>query len=610
MTNGHKHKRAKAIQKGPKRKPRRPAKKAANHGRVLRAGRQTNPRKTSQEATAQVRRGPVGGDNVLPGGSTEEISRLDGGRGIPGEQGDSGIDRGQGTGEAGNNGSGEERDHNPNSAGQPIIQQVEYLVHLPETESHPKQHNFIYSKSKRKIARAGRRGGKTTAVAILAVEEFLKGHRVLYAVPTTDQLTRFWHEVVQALAEPLEYGVYRKGESDKVIELRGSEQRIKGKTAWNADSLRGDYCDVLILDEFQLMSEEVWDVVGEPMLIDNDGDAIMIYTPASLHSRSASKANDKRHASKMYKRCEKKEDWQCFHWTSRDNPHVSREGIERVAADMTEIARRQEIEAEDLDEVPGALWKLETLEQCRVPEVPEEALPFSKIVVAVDPTGSTTNEAGIVGAALGKNGHGYLLADESELYATPRSWGQRSVWLYWELKADSLVGERNYGGDMIRDLIATIDENVHYIDVTATKGKDVRAQPISALYQKGFIHHVGKDDQYAKLEEELTSYVPILSKTSPNRMDALVWAFTELFPRNQRLALVEQAKEMQATAMERLQKPMTNEKTLKCPECDKASVVQRGPLFHCTNCGCEWGLPKIKVEYDGGEGGPRGNLMK
>jgi hypothetical protein len=442
------------------------------------------------------------------------------------------------------------------------------------------------------MARAGRRSGKTTGVSILAVEKLVtEKRRVLYAVPTGDQIARFWHEVVLAMAELIEFGVVKKYESDKIIEYPGTEQRIRAKTAWNADTLRGDYADLLILDEFQLMNEDAWGVVGLPMLMDNNGDAVLIYTPPSLHTRSASKATDKRHAARMFKEHKDDPRWLCIHWTSHDNPHVSEEGIAEVSADMTKLAIRQEIMAEDIEEVPGALWTLALIEKTRVTSVPPAALPFIRVVVAVDPTGSSTNEAGIGAAALGSDGHGYILADESMLAPTSRAWAQQAVWLYWHLKADRMVGERNYGGDMVKEVIHTVDENVNYHDVTATRGKVVRAEPIAALYEKGVIHHVGT---FEKLEDEQCSYVPILSKTSPNRMDWLVWALTELFPERLRLSLVDsRIEEMQKAEAQKVQastlmKPVMPDNAQHCI-CGSTAVVQRGPLKHCNTCGTEWG---------------------
>ena len=104
-----------------------------------------------------------------------------------------------------------------------------------------------------------------------------------------------------------------------MIERPGSDQRIRAKTAWNADTLRGDYADLLILDEWQLMNEEAWEVVGAPMLLDNNGDAVFIYTPPSLHSRSTSKARDPRHAAKLFQRAQADTTgrWEVFHFTSQ-----------------------------------------------------------------------------------------------------------------------------------------------------------------------------------------------------------------------------------------------------------------------------------------------------
>jgi hypothetical protein len=514
--------------------------------------------------------------------------------GSEGGEGNQGSDRGQVASEVRDQRTGTQGNHDPDPprSSETIIQRIEHTVHLPIY--HAKQRIFITSPLKRKIIRAGRRGGKTTGASGLAVERFLgppKTNRVLYAVPTAEQIARFWQEVCLALAEPIEFGVYKKYESDKIIELPGTEQRIRAKTAWNADTLRGDYGDLIVLDEFQLMNEDALQEVVYPMLIDNNGDLVLIYTPPSLHSRSTSKATDKRHAAKLFKLHENDPRWLCLHFTSRDNPYISEEGIAEVSADMTELAKRQEIDAEDITEIPGALWTLKMLDDLRYSNgLPKEALPLVRIVVAVDPTGSSTNEAGIVAAAMGADGHGYVLADKSLLTPKPRVWAAEAVWLYWDLKADCIVGERNYGGDMVKGTIDTVDENVNYHDVDATRGKLVRAEPIAALYEKGIIHHVGT---FEKLEEEQCSYVPILSKRSPNRMDALVWALTELFPAALRLTLAEfvnaQMDEQAKVQQSSLIKPATNAKTEKCPNCGSTAINRRGPISICGSCGQQWG---------------------
>ena len=160
--------------------------------------------------------------------------------------------------------------------------QTEYKVLL--RRPHQRQQEIIDSTAKRKVVRAGRRSGKTVVAAIMALQAFLAGKRVLYAAPTTEQLETFWQEVKRALSSPLEGGVFYKNETLHIIERANTQNRIKAKTAWDADTLRGDYADLLLLDEWQLMNEDTWAVVGAPMLLDNNGDAVFIYTPPSLHS--------------------------------------------------------------------------------------------------------------------------------------------------------------------------------------------------------------------------------------------------------------------------------------------------------------------------------------
>jgi len=230
------------------------------------------------------------------------------------------------------------------------IDTEEYVI--PLRIPHQKQLEFLDSKAKRKIIRAGRRGGKTVGIAIGAVEKFLQGQRVLYGAPTTEQVDRFWTEVCMALSQPVQVGVLKKNETEHYIERPGTENRIKAKTCWNANTLRGDYASLLILDEFQLMAEDTWREVGAPMLMDNNGDAVFIYTPPSLYASGVSKARDPRHASKMFKEAQKDTTgrWQAFHFTSHDNPHLPKEALDEVIKDMSQDSYRREILALD-DEI-------------------------------------------------------------------------------------------------------------------------------------------------------------------------------------------------------------------------------------------------------------------
>ena len=393
---------------------------------------------------------------------------------------------------------------------------------------HEKQSAFIASPAKRKIIRAGRRGGKTVGIAIPAVKQFLAGHRVLYAAPTEDQIGSFWYEVKRALQEPIDNGIFIKNETMHYIELPGTKQRIRAKTAYNADTLRGDYADELLLDEFQLMNEDTWAIVGAPMLLDNDGNATFIYTPPSLHSRSRTKANDPQHAAKLFKKAaaDTSGRWEAFHFTSMDNPYISREALDDITQDMSSLAYRMEILAEDVDEAPGALWTRENIEKARVHKTPD----LSRIVVGVDPSATSGgDEAGIITAARTKEDY-YTLADDS-VQGSPQVWATAAVTAYHRVNADLIVAEKNNGGEMVEAVIKQVDPSVRVKLVWASRGKATRAEPISALSEQGRDHHLG---YFPQLEDELCLWIP--GDASPNRLDAKVWAYTELMEKYNRVA--------------------------------------------------------------------------
>lgn len=231
----------------------------------------------------------------------------------------------------------------------------EVTVRLPDYSKHFPQSQFIPCQAKRIIIRAGRRGGKTTGIAIKMVERFLDGRRQSYGAPTLEQVEACWFEICRALREPIGAGVFKKNEAEHTIEKPGTKQRIKCRTVWNADSMRGDYGDDLYFDEWQLSDESAWEEVGLPMLLDNNGTATFIYTPPSLRSQSVSKARDPRHAAKMFKMAQADTTglWQTYHFTSWENPYISHEALEQLSHEMSQQTYRQEILAED-DEVQAS----------------------------------------------------------------------------------------------------------------------------------------------------------------------------------------------------------------------------------------------------------------
>lgn len=195
---------------------------------------------------------------------------------------------------------------------------------------------------------------------------------------------------------------------------------------------------------------------------------------------------------------------------------------------------RQELEGELLEDAPGALFTRDLLEEIRREKgaIP----PMRRIVVALDPAisvGEDSDETGIIVAGLGVDDHGYVLEDGSGRYAPPE-WARRAVGLYGKWSADRIVAEANQGGQMVETTIRMIDANVSYRAVHASKGKITRAEPIAALAEQHRIHLVGS---FPALEDQLCTF-EAGSADSPDRLDAMVWAFTELMVRNARPAEV------------------------------------------------------------------------
>ena len=180
---------------------------------------------------------------------------------------------------------------------------------------------------------------------------------------------------------------------------------------------------------------------------------------------------------------------------------------------------RQEIRAELLEDVPGALWNRNIIQYKASPEL-------VRVVVAIDPattSGEAADETGIIAAGKGIDGKGYVLADRSAR-VSPDSWARRAIQAYDDFRADRIVGEVNNGGEMVGLTIRTV-RNVPYKAVHASRGKQARAEPVAALYEQGKIFHV---QPFEELEDQLVTWTPE-SGNSPDRLDALVWCLTELF---------------------------------------------------------------------------------
>jgi predicted phage terminase large subunit-like protein len=164
------------------------------------------------------------------------------------------------------------------------------------------------------------------------------------------------------------------------------------------------------------------------------------------------------------------------------------------------------------------------IDACHVARAPA----LTRIVVAIDPSGggkAGNDEAGIMVAGLGHDQRFYVLDDLSGRMS-PIAWAERAIRAYHHHSADRIVAERNFGGDMVAEVLRQVDPDVPLSLVHATRGKLIRAEPIAALYEQGRVSHVGR---MIALEDELTTWVPS-ARRSPNRLDALVWALSALIP--------------------------------------------------------------------------------
>lgn len=184
---------------------------------------------------------------------------------------------------------------------------------------------------------------------------------------------------------------------------------------------------------------------------------------------------------------------------------------------------RQELDAELLEDTEGAMWNRDLIDKNRVQSVPE----LKRVVVAIDPAlshGADADETGMIAAARGADGLLYVLSDWSGRYA-PDAWAERAVMLYQDMRAQMIVAEVNAGGELVERMLRQIAPHILFKPVRALRGKAERAMPIAALYEQGRVRHVGS---LALLEDQMCRFTGNNGAQSPDRVDALVWALTEL----------------------------------------------------------------------------------
>lgn len=357
----------------------------------------------------------------------------------------------------------------------------------------------------------GRRWGKTMFGVARCLETALQGGRVWWVAPTYP-LTRVGWRLVQDLARQIPGTQVHL--SDRIATMP-SGGTVQVRSAHDPEGLLGEGLDLCVLDECAYMKEEAWVKSIRPTLSDRKGRALFISTPKGGNW-----------FSQLYKYALQRNDeqWAGFQYVSASNPYLDPDEIESARDTQSDRLFRQEYLAEILDDVPGALWTRALLDSTRIrPGVPTPT--FRRIVIGVDPavtSKETSDETGIIVCAIDDDGDGYVLED-CTVRGSPQRWAGAVVSAYHRHNADRVIAEVNQGGDMVENTLRQVNPSVSFKAVHAAKAKYRRAEPIAAYYEKGRCHHVGL---FPELEDQMVSWVQ--GEDSPDRLDALVWAFNEL----------------------------------------------------------------------------------
>lgn len=350
--------------------------------------------------------------------------------------------------------------------------------------------------------------GKTRLGVLVCLETALRGGRAWWVAPSYKLAAVGWRGVT-LLARQIPGADVRQ--SDRLVQL-STGGTVQVRSADDPQSLRGEGLDFVVLDECAYMKPEAWTEALRPALSDRKGGALFISTPRGL--------NWFRDLWLLGQLPDQSE-WRSWSFKTVDNPFIDPAEIEAARAILPSRVFRQEYEADFMEDAPGALWKREWLDAGRVTAAPE----LARIVVGVDPSATSTGDAcGIIvaGITAARPPHLYVL-DDLTLQGSPEIWAQQVVAAFNKYHADVVVAEANQGGEMVTAVLQQVQRHLPVRLVRATRGKLVRAEPVSIVYEQGRGHHVGR---FQELEDELCQYEP--GDPSPNRLDALVWAGTQL----------------------------------------------------------------------------------
>lgn len=370
---------------------------------------------------------------------------------------------------------------------------------------------------------AGRGSGKTRAGA----EEMWwpasgsEPERIAVVGPTSNDVRKTCFEGESGLLSVIPRGMVESyNRTSLELWLRNGTYFV-GYSSEEPERLRGPQHHRAWCDEFAAWKylEETWDMLLFGLRLGDDPRVVVTTTPKP---------------SKVLRELLTEEDTRLSRASTFDNaPNLPRKFLEKLRKkyEGTRLGR-QELHAEVLDDNPWALWSQQLIDQHRVRQAPT----MRRIVVAIDPpvtTGDDADECGIVAAGVDAQSrdtaHCYVLQDLSVQGYSPNEWARRAVDLYHQLEANAIVAEVNNGGELIAEVIRHVDPGVPVVQVRASRGKVIRAEPVAALYEQGRVHHVAR---FGQLEDQMCDFTTDFDKKvmgySPDRVDALVWAITNL----------------------------------------------------------------------------------
>ena len=364
----------------------------------------------------------------------------------------------------------------------------------------------------------GRGAGKTRAGAEWVRGRILEGaRRVALVGPTFCDVREVMIEGVSGLRSigpPDERPVYESSRH-RLVWPNGAEAFAFSAT--DPDGLRGPQFELAWIDEFAAWPDPqtALDTLRMGVRLGHDPRIVITTTPRPIAALKALLKQSGVHVTHQP--------------TSANAEHLAPGFVTAMqAAYGGSVLGRQELEGILIDDPPGALWKRSEVEAAFAAPPPE----LDRLIVAVDPpvtSHARSDECGIVVAGAVGEGHArraFVLADESFGPAAPADWAERVVAAWHTHQADAVVAESNQGGEMVSEIIATIDPNVPVRRVHATRGKRTRAEPVAALYSAGRVFHAGR---FSALEDQMCAFgAPGSGISSPDRVDALVWAISAL----------------------------------------------------------------------------------